>query len=387
MKLPIFFKSFEIVEGANLPVLPIDSPLPNHAVVVRSTVFDLQASDFSALWRLSEAKSVSEMDEILARVGVPSWNFVFADTQGNIGYRVVGRLPKRPWRDPGTMEILKASELKPFEVLSATEAPHVVNPSRGWIATANQLQWGSDGLNSVGSNHTESFRGFRIEELLRAGLREKHSVESFQRIQCDRQSVDARFLLPVLLAGIPKSSVTERLASWNFDAGLECQECALFRLWMKELGDPQWVYAQARHGTPAFWKRSQEALSRAVVSLGRLPGGPWVKWGDVHRAIFPRVEALRPFVISELASSLATAGDEHTVSPGSSDWSRDAEVQTFSQHSGASQRLVVELASPPRVYGILPGNSRVNGELEKATSPDRQAWAGCELRELTSWSN
>jgi penicillin amidase len=389
LKLPIFFKSFEIVKGADLPVLPIESPLKDHAIVVRSTVFDLKPTDLSPLWRISEAKSARELDEDLARVGVPSWNFVFADTDGNIGYRVVGRLPKRSWRDLGTMEVVKASELRPFDVLSKDEAPHVLNPSRGWVATANQLQWGSDGLNSVGWNHTESFRGFRIEELLRAGLRDKHSVESFQRIQCDRQAVDARFLLPVLLAGIPRTPTTERLASWNFDTGLECQECALFRLWMKELGDPQWTYARARQGTPVFWKEAEFALARAEQKLVSTHGTPWVKWGEIHRAAFSMVEALRPFPL-RLAEALPTFGDDHSVSPGSSDWTESETGAAFSHHSGASQRLIVELSSPPRIHWILPGANRSSEgplEKEKATSPDRKAWAGCRLKELTRWSN
>jgi penicillin amidase len=389
IQLPIFFKSFEIVEGAELPVLPIESPLPNHAVVVRSTVFDLQPSDISALWQISEMKTVAELDQILAQVGVPSWNFVFADTEGNIGYRVVGRLPKRKWRDPGTMEIIPASRLRPFEVLSKDEAPHVINPSRGWIATANQLQWGADGVNSVGSNHTESFRGFRIEELLRAGFRERHTVESFQRIQCDRQAVDARFLVPVLLAGIPRTSTTERLAAWNFDTGLDCSECALFRLWMKELGDPQWTYARAQEGSPAFWKEAESALMRAEQKLSSRLGTPWVKWGEVHRAGFLITEALRPFTL-RVAEALPTFGDDHTVSPGSSDWVESDDGAVFSHHSGASQRMVVEMSRPPRVYWSLPGANRPSAsplEKEKAGSPDRQAWAACQLKELTSWSN
>jgi penicillin amidase len=389
MKLPIFFKSFEIVEGAGLPVLPIESPLKNHAVVVRSTVFDLQPSELSALWHISDVKSARELDQTLARVGVPSWNFVFADTDGNIGYRVVGRLPKRAWRDPGMMEVVKASELRPVAVLSKDESPHVLNPSRGWVATANQLQWGGDGLNSVGWNHTESFRGFRIEELLRAGLRDKHSVESFQRIQCDRQAVDARFLLPVLLAGMTKTPTTERLASWDFNASLECQECALFRLWMKELGDPQWTYARARQGSPAFWKETESALARSEQKLVSTHGTPWVKWGEIHRVSFPVVEALRPFPV-RLADALPTFGDDHSVSPGSADWIDSASGGAFSHHSGASQRMVVELSSPPRIHWVLPGANRSSGtalENEKATSPDREAWAGCRLKELTSWSN
>ncbi len=389
IRWPIFFKRLEVTEDSNLPVLPIEAPVKDHAVVVRWTGFDLQAAELSALWKLGEARNVREFDGLLSQVGLPSWNFVFADTRGEVGYRAIGRLPRRAWREPGTLEVVAPEALGPFEVLSSDEAPHVLNPRRGWVATANQLQWGADGKNSVGVNHTESFRGFRIEELLKRGLSAGHSVDTFRRIQCDTQAVDARFLLPVLLKGMPASERTgellARLRGWNFEASLECRECALFRAWMELLGDPQWTYARAVEGKPEFWREAEEALLKARHRLASLEGGPWVRWGEVHRAGFPLTEALRPFALAR-ADTLETPGDSHSVAPGSSDWI-DGEA-FFSQHSGASQRMIVELTSPPTVHWVLPGANRGNGlEQERATSPDRMAWAGCQLRTLTSSSS
>jgi penicillin amidase len=376
-KLPFFFKSFEVVEGADLPVLPIDSPEKDHAVVVRWTGFDLDSSEIGAAWRMGGSKDVAEMDRHLSRMGLPSWNYVFADTKGGIGYRVVGRLPRRSPRERGTMEVLDALQLGPMPVLSADEAPHVLNPARGWVATANQLQWGSDGLNPVGTIHTESFRGFRIEELLKQGLAGGHDVDSFQRIQCDAQSVDARFLLPVLLAGMKPTEATRRLASWDFEAGVECRECALFRAWMKELGDPQWTFARATQGDEAsraeFFAEAEAALERASVRVLRT-GSLWPRWGDVHRAVFPATEARRPFVIEDLAQALSTPGDEHSVAPGSSDVVEVGERTAFSHHSGPSQRLVVEMTSPPRVHFILPESAE-----------QRRRWAGCAKLDHLSW--
>ncbi|MBU6376845.1 MAG: penicillin acylase family protein, partial [Bdellovibrionales bacterium] len=386
LKWPIFFKTFQILEGTDLPVLPLDSPEPGHALVLRWTGFDLTASDLSPLWQFPEARTAGEFDELLGKVGVPSWNFVFADIDGNIGYRVVGRLPKRAPRSRGTLERLSQAELKSWPILSSQESPHILNPSRGWVVTANQLQWGSDGAVSVGWNHSESFRAFRIEELLRAGLKEKHSVESFQKIQCDQQAVDARFLLPVLLPHLPKNEVTERLESWNFDAGLDCHECAVFRLWMKALGDPQWTYARAMESSPEFWREASHALESAVEKLRGLPSAPWIRWGSFHRAPFPATEIPRPFPMGDLDSALPTGGDDHSVWPGSSDWMDLNGVRGFSHHSSASQRLVVEMSNPPKIHWVLPGENRGDSS-ERATSPAREAWAGCQLKELSGWGS
>jgi len=387
IRWPVFFKRFQVTSEADLPVLPVPSPVDGHVIVLRWTGFDVTGPQLSPLWRSFRARTASEFDQELSKVGLPSWNFVFADTNGNIGYRAVGLLPRRQWREPGLMSVLQPQELKPFEVLAPGEAPHLFNPQRGWVATANQMQWPQGAQYSVGSVQTESFRGFRIEELLKQGLSAKHSVSTFQKIQCDAQAVDARFLLPVLLPKLARSEVVDRLSRWNWETSLDCQECAVFRLWMKELGDPQWTYARAREGRAEFWIEVEAALSRAVEKLKRVAGGPWVRWGKIHRAIFPVPEALRPFVTSDWAAALPTTGDDHTVGPGSSDWFESEKDRGFSHHSGASQRMVVELSSPPRIHWMLPGKSGEGGAEENAISPDRKAWADCELRELTSWNS
>jgi penicillin amidase len=387
IRFPIFWKHFEIVSGAEVPVLPLESPDPASVIALRWSGFDLTAADLSALWRLDEGKRVEDFDQILSRVGVPSWNFVFADTSGKIGYRAVGRLPKRSWKPQGMLEQVSPSALRFTDFLSPEEAPHLLNPARGWIATANQIQWRSDSRFSVGSAHTESFRAFRIEEKLKQGLSAKHDLESMRRIQCDAQAVDARFLLPVLLPHLEPSAEVTRLSRWDFEAGLDCQECALFRLWMKALGDPQWVYSRALEGKPEFRAEAQAAFHQAVEVLRRRYQNPWVKWGAVHRAVFPLTEALRPFSLT-MEDSLSTIGDDHSVSPGSSDWIEQAGL--FSHHSGPSQRMVVELSTPPRIHWVLPGANRAAGashgvnEKEKATSPEREAWAGCQFTSESS---
>jgi len=373
-KLPFFFKSYEVVEGVDLPILPIESPESGKVLVLRWTGFDVKPAELAAAWKIMGARNVREMDERLSEMGLPSWNYVFADTQGGIGYRVVGRLPKRVNPQRGKLLEVRAEELGRFSILSADEAPHVLNPKRGWLATANQLQWTEKAQHSVGFHHSESFRGFRIEELLKEGLAPKHDVESLRALQCDSQAVDARFLLPVLLPRLQKSEITERLSRWNWSADFECRECALFRLWMKELGDPQWVYARATQGSSQsqelLFQEAQQALGRAVQRLKPF-GGPWVRWGDVHRAVFPAVETQRPFALSDLEAGLSTFGDDHSVSPGSSDFFEGTGFAAFSHHSGPSQRMIVELSSPPRVHVVVPGSQ-----------PEREAWAQCRLQQV-----
>ena len=175
--------------------------------------------------------------------------------------------------------------------------------------------------------------------------------------------------------GEPWTEVVNRLGKWDLGTGLECRECALFRLWMKELGDPQWVYARATQGSEqeraAFFVESKDALSRALGKAKALSGAqntPWVRWGDVHRALFPGPEAVRPFAVSDPARALATAGDDQSVAPGSSDFIEEGKEHFFSHHSGASQRVIWEMTDPPQVHFVLPDNPE-----------RRKAWAECRF--------
>lgn len=77
--------------------------------------------------------------------------------------------------------------------------PRLLEPARGWIATANQAHSAGDGFAGAQS---QWFGAFRIEELLKSTKRA--DFESMKRIQCDVQAVDARFLLPRLLELLEK---------------------------------------------------------------------------------------------------------------------------------------------------------------------------------------
>ncbi len=389
LKIPFFFKSYEVTTFGQ-PILPIESPEKETQVVLRWSGLDLKAQDFSALWSFSQARTVAEMDQELSRVGVPSWNFVFADVQGGIGYRVVGKIPSRAGAQisgPGLAH-LKFDELASWPMLEPHEIPHLVNPARGWVVTANHAQWGGDARFSVGTAQTQSFRGYRIEELLTDGLsrgrsRVLHDVESFRKIQCDVQAVDARFLIPRLLknveAGSPGVSIPreglQTLRDWNFEAGRDCKACALFRLWMNELGEPEWLNAKLDSLEAAPRSADQEILDALVTAYNQLLslGEPFRAWGERHFAPFPGTSVPRPLTRASDREWVSTPGDEHSVNPGSADF--DGSTGVWRQHSGASQRMVVEMSTPPRIFISMAGTN------DETARPNFEAWRDCRLTE------
>jgi acyl-homoserine-lactone acylase len=87
---------------------------------------------------LNRAKTYGEWQAILARRGIPSTNFIYADRTGTIAYWYNAAIPQRQagpnWRGvlPGDRRDLIWNALVPFDRL-----PHHVNPASGFVFNAN----------------------------------------------------------------------------------------------------------------------------------------------------------------------------------------------------------------------------------------------------------
>jgi hypothetical protein len=83
---------------------------------------------------------------------------------------------------------------------------------------------------------------------------------------------------------------------------------------------------------------------------------------------------------------MPTPGDDHSVNPGTASW----EDGRFMHTAGASQRLVVEMTSPPTVYSVLAGPERdVEHRDLGLTGSVWDRWNHCDLEKRSfpvDWS-
>jgi len=121
---------------------------------------------------MMRARDAFEFGRALAGWQFPSANVVFGDREGNIGYWVLGALPVRSrhasnggrFPHDGTASRFDWQGFLPHEL-----KPHVINPKRGYIYSANHRPVGSFykayiGHSTGSMGHT--LRSFRLEELL-----------------------------------------------------------------------------------------------------------------------------------------------------------------------------------------------------------------------------
>jgi acyl-homoserine-lactone acylase len=91
-----------------------------------------------AYYRLNKARSLAEWERQLARMAVPSTNFIYADEAGNILYTYNAAIPDRPrgsdWRNilPGNDSRLIWQGPVAYSAL-----PRYLNPASGWLMNAN----------------------------------------------------------------------------------------------------------------------------------------------------------------------------------------------------------------------------------------------------------
>ncbi len=102
-----------------------------------------------AYYRLNKAKNFEEWESVMARMDIPSTNFIYGDAEGNIAYVYNAALPDRQegpnWRGvlDGTDPSLLWNGTVDYE-----ELPRYVNPASGWVYNANNTPFTAAGAGS-----------------------------------------------------------------------------------------------------------------------------------------------------------------------------------------------------------------------------------------------
>lgn len=365
LKLPFFFKSFERTRRGQ-PILPLEIER-DEKMLLKWTGFALSPKEIAPMLAIDTAASSAEMERALRGVGVPAWNFVFADRKGVIGYRMVGKTFRHLEKPPLGLQTLTLKEFEKEDFLEAHEIPHVLAPARDYVVTANNRHWPEDAAFHGGYGYTPSFRALRIERL----LQEKHDVESFKRMQCDRYVIEAEFMRPKLLKHL-KLPVLE---NWDLYAGVDSKGIGLYRR-LVDLLMERWKLTEG-----ALYRYLGELPPEKITELRTIAAEAEADvkgrtWGELLKVSFPHLSNDGRWVFSP---ELPGLGDTSTVDPGTSRW--NPERKLYEHFSGASMRMIIEMRNPPRVLLVLPGQNRQYAE--KSSKTPWQDWQACRYSELS----
>ncbi|HBA40506.1 MAG TPA: penicillin acylase family protein, partial [Deltaproteobacteria bacterium] len=154
------------------------------------------SDEFRCLYGVNRACNWHEFLQSLSYQAAPTLNYVYADTAGNIGYSLAGKVPLRPY-DPTLLPLPGWSEEFEWQgYLPFSEQPRLYNPPEGAIATANNRIADESYPYFLSDLFDPPYRIRRIKELLSA--KERLSPEDMAAIQQDIVSNHAKELIGLL---------------------------------------------------------------------------------------------------------------------------------------------------------------------------------------------
>ncbi|MBI9073885.1 MAG: penicillin acylase family protein [Desulfatibacillum sp.] len=190
------------------------------------------AKSIEAIKVMMEATTVEQGMAAMGQLEV-AFNFVFADTRGNIGYQMSGLYPLRKEGVNGFMPVPGWDPEYDWRGFASHEdLPREINPAQGFIVTANQDQ-NHQGVLDPANMPMGDYRFRRISHLL--DERGDHDFHSSRSIQMDTYSIQAREYLEVLLPLLPESRGKSVLKAWDCRYDLDSQAALLFETFYSKL--------------------------------------------------------------------------------------------------------------------------------------------------------
>jgi len=333
-------------------------------------------SGLDASLALLRAQSAADVLATLRRWPCPPLNYVYADSEGNIGYHAAGLVP---WRERGGYPVRDANDPEdqwrgfyPFDLM-----PQVVNPSRGWIATANNVPWTRDSWYLRSGAWSDGYRARQIRERLTS--QDKLAPEEVAAVHGDVTSIRARDLVPALLDWVATietplaRTACQALRAWDHrfttDSVGASVWAAFWAEWCRFLVQSRFpdalhdaaalkVGAIARRlllGESLPWLEDDGDAARAIAAafqraLDSLAvwGGPnsedW-RWGKLHQVSHPHPMAFTPALRALYQPGpFPTSGSTTVRAAG------HGSRAPFTVTSGSTYRFLADLSRPDALF-------------------------------------
>jgi len=334
--------------------------------------------EVQALYDVNHASDWDGFTAALAHFSTAPQNFIYADTEGNIGYYGAGKVPIRKagsglFPVPGYTGEYDWTGYIPFE-----DMPHMYNPPGGMIVTANAEPHGKHYACPMPGEYAPEFRTKRIRDLIQAA--EKLTPQDMSRFQGDQLSYLAPVFLEYLLPAIPEkhAEIRAALAKWDhvmdkdgfegsiyeetkdiflrlvFSDELE-QELAEEYLGTYYISTNRWVKMLANNEETWFDKvltdkvetrddllidAFAEALKSLEAKFGTSDFRSW-RWGEIHDIVFHHVFETQGGIIEKFFNygPFPFGGDGETVN-------RATHVFTepYTTEMSASMRLIADMS-------------------------------------------
>lgn len=339
---------------------------------------------------LTKCQSVESALELVATCGVPHVNFLVGDTDGHIGWTIMGRLPRRVGAGivDERLPMMAADRLSQWDgYLEPNEYPKVIDPPDGLIWSANHRMVDGEMLNKVGlGRYDRGVRATRIRQLLQSS--ENYDEQKMLEIQMDHHALLLMQWRDLILSELPPDLAARRsdrisflnmIQSWNGDADADSKACALltecrlrivsevisplvqpikqaesgrskpaFYLRQISLETPAWSLLKSRPAhllSPKYQSWSELIIDCIDETIKHARETGWPTWGEVNRLVLShpfgnKIAILRPWLSAPVIYSSGALTDTPLIQ---------------SPVFGASQRLSAFPGRESNAIMQLPG--------------------------------
>jgi len=334
----------------------------------------------NAIYLLNRSNNYDDYRFALNYWEAPSQNIAFASTSGDIAITVQGKFPAK-WKGQGKFLLdgsIPSHEWQNFIPMEQNAFQY--NPERGFVSSANQHAVDPQYPYYFYNGNNEYYRNRRINRLLDSLT--SITPENFMGMHQDTYNIKAEEVLPLFLDSLEINNLNEiskthanKLSSWNYYYEAASLTPILFELWWNNFKILLWdefdrddialIYPND-FNTTHFIKNypenefidikktpEKETLSQLINTSFKLAIDDLNSWDNQNDT--PTTWAnYKNTNITHLAripafsrSNVQTGGNGNTINAMKSNW-------------GPSQRLIVEMTSPPKAWSIYAGGQSGN---------------------------
>ncbi|MFT4094328.1 MAG: penicillin acylase family protein [Niabella sp.] len=350
------------------------------ALAVKWTAHDTRDDGFT-FYKLNRAENYNDYVNAIKTFECPGQNFVFASKSGDIALWQQGKFPDR-WQGQGQYVMPGVDSSYLWQgYIPQSKNPHVFNPERGFLESANQRPVdGSYPYFIPGTYITP--RGSAIEKFL-SGMN-SITIQNMMELQNNYYNILAADVVPVLIRNVTLPELTpdakkylDMIRQWNFEADAYSKGQTVYQYWLDSLQKNIWGDELYKAG-PATPLPEEETLMELLKKDTTL-------LGFVDNKNTPKVETLRDVVtdaLNKAAVPLSAMEKE-----GRLEWTKLKQVTIYhllkqsvlpfartglllggsgtvinavKKSHGPSWRMIVQLSAQTEAYGVYPGGQNGN---------------------------
>src|SRR5690554_1789341 len=332
--------------------------------------------------KLNQGKSHHDFILALNHYASPAQNFAFASSTGDIALKVQGKFPLK-WEGQG--KFLMDGNNPAFEwagFIPPDQNPATLNPSRGFVSSANQHSVDPSYPYYVFDPSFEHYRNRRLNNRLTE--MNEITIEDMKSLQLDNFHLHASEVLPVMLEYLMDSSLTftpwqkeilDKLQEWDFHTSPEQLAPAFFAEWWKAYEKITWGRWEMKGRPivlPNSYQTSRLLMEEPESEIYNQPETPAKETAkDYIRESFVTMSqsvaegkdkglplswaAYKKTSLQHLVPNFKTFGYFDIPIGGGK-----GIINATSERHGASWRMVVEMGEEVKAYGIYPGGQSGN---------------------------